>query len=95
MSLQTVDNLAEFRAQAVDEISDEAIVLKAGKEEFRVDHPLLMEDDQYQAILDARGNIATAKAILGEEAYERFKAAGGRSGDVLLAWRKLSNGTKS
>lgn len=89
---EVISDLVAFRAQAAEGIGGEGyrFQLEPGGEIFLVPHPLLLDDDANDAIKVAVGNVDVARAIMGTEAYERFRAAGGRSGDVLLAWRKLT-----
>ena len=67
-----------------------------GTEVFTVPHALLLSDEKNEA-LDAPMNfVSVAKLLLNTDddpnVYDRFKAAGGRAGDVMIAWRRLSQG---
>lgn len=94
-----VVDMDAFRDQGMEALGAKGIRFRPGgpgTEIFTVPHPLLLDDDRNDAVKAAAGTVDIAKALLNTEAdpniYYRFKAAGGRAGDVLIAWRRLSEG---
>lgn len=85
--------LEEMRRQAADALNTEPCMeLELDNGEIvAVPHPLFMADEA-QAAVNAAGadTVAMAKAILGDDVHARFIANGGRSNDVMLAWRLMS-----
>lgn len=96
--VQIITDIAAFREQAIESFGGEGISFQfePDGEIFTVPHPLLLDDAGNEAIKAALGTIEVARALLNTEddpeVHVRFVAAGGRSGDVLLAWRRLSEG---
>ena len=96
MSNKLVNDLAAFREQALENAGGSGYTFQPvdGGEMFLVPSPLALTEDQNERLEKAKGNVAIAKALLNTEAdpevHARFIAAGGRSGDVLLAWRELT-----
>lgn len=94
---EVVKDLAAFRAQAIESIGGAGVSFQPEEdgEIFTIPHPLLLDEAQNEAVEKAVGNVAVAKALLNTErdpgVHARFIAAGGRSGDVLLAWRQLTS----
>lgn len=98
MSAIVVD-LAAWRDQAFEAIgAAQGITFRPDPrgEAFTVPHPLLLTDAQSELlpVESRKGNLAVAKLLLGEDTYARFAAAGGRSGDVLIAWRMMGDGVE-
>ncbi|GAB3211352.1 hypothetical protein [Nocardia tengchongensis] len=94
-----ITDLADFRAQAIEGMGGEGISFQPGgpgTEVFTVPHPLLLEDEQHDALSEVLSTPAIARVLLNtpqdSEVYNRFRAAGGRSGDVMIAWRRLGEG---
>lgn len=50
----------------------------------------VLEPHRKNGILVEHYNVRLAKAIFGDDVYQRFKAAGGRANDVALVWRKMN-----
>lgn len=85
--------LAELRTQATEAMGMEPgleLELDDGST-LVVPSPLLLADDIQEQVDEAKGAVATAKAILGEEEHARFIANGGHSNDVMLAWKLMSD----
>ena len=91
-SAEVVKNMVVWREQALEALGGGGVKFQPVEdgEIFLVPHPLAMTEEQNAAVEDAKGNVAIAKALLGEAGHTRFVAAGGQSGDVLLAWRQLT-----
>lgn len=69
------------------EIEDDGSVLvefEAYDEVWRIPHPLFATDDWQERVDAATTNADKARAVLGDEQYERWRAAGGTSGEVML-----------
>jgi hypothetical protein len=111
MANQNVTDLAKWREQQLENFGgvghdfeltwSDKVTGEERHETFTVNHPLSLEEDQNDAVDAAKGTVALAKALLNTEAdpdrHSRFIAAGGRSGDVLIAWRQMTqemNGPK-
>lgn len=98
MSAIVVD-LASWRDQALEAIgAAQGITFRPDPrgEAFTVPHPLLLTDTQSELlpVASRQGNLAVAKLLLGEDVFARFQAAGGRAGDVLIAWRMMGEGVE-
>lgn len=84
--------LTEMREQATEalgmepgmdlELDDGSIVT--------IPNPLFVTEQTQVQIEAATGAVSSAKAILGEDEHARFIAGGGRSNDVMMAWRLLA-----
>lgn len=87
----TLDELREQGTEALGVDPGLEITLPTG-ETVLVPSPILVDDAQQKAIEDSQGNVQLAKAIVGDAEHERLLAGGGRSNDVILAWRLLTQG---
>ncbi|MEU6582815.1 hypothetical protein [Nocardia sp. NPDC046763] len=94
-----ITDLADFRAQAIEGMGGKGISFQPGGpggEVFTVPHPLLLEDEQHEALATSLNTPAIARILLNTSddpaVFDRFRAAGGRSGDVMIAWRRLGEG---
>ncbi len=94
--MTTIQNLDAWREQALEAIGAQAGILfqpRAGGEIFTVPHPLTLDDEQNSELDRASGALAIATTLLGGPiTYGRFVAAGGRAGDVMMAWRMMQQG---
>lgn len=89
--------LEEMRGQA-SESGVDAIEIDLGDdvEPVVVYSPFFMDDDHMRDVDavqsdDDKDTIDMARAIVGDEAYERLREHGGRAGDVMLAYQQLQN----
>ncbi|MEV6449648.1 hypothetical protein [Amycolatopsis sp. NPDC051716] len=91
-----ITDLTAFREQALEGLGSAGVRFALGGEVFTVPHPLLLTDEQNEQIAKPLGFVEIAKVLLNTpedpHVYERFHAAGGRAGDVMMAWRRLSAG---
>ncbi len=94
-----VTDLAAFRAQAIEGMGSAGIGFQPDgpdTEIFMVSHPLLLDDYKHEKLAETLSTPEIAKVLLNTiddpDVYARFVAAGGRSGDVLIAWRRLGQG---
>lgn len=94
-----ITDMAAFRAQGLEGLGSPGIRLQPGgpgTEIFTVPHPLLLDDDQNDALATRSSLPDIAKVLLNTAddpgVFARFRAAGGRSGDVMIAWRRLGEG---
>jgi hypothetical protein len=95
-----VTDLDKFRAQGFDGLEATAGISfqpgGAGTEVFTVRHALLLSDEQNEELARPQSFVDIAKLLFNTDSdpyvYDRFKAAGGRAGDVMIAWRRLSVG---
>lgn len=96
--MTTVFDLAAWREQALEAIGAQpgmSFQPRPGGETFTVPHPLLLADEQNAELDRASGALAIANVLLGGAgAYSRFVAAGGRAGDVMMAWRVMQQGVE-
>ena len=98
-----VADLEKFRAQAFEGLDAAATIAfqpgGPGTEVFVVKHALLLSDEQNEKLADPMSFVAIAKLLLDTDTdpnvYDRFKAAGGRAGDIMMAWRRLSAGLEA
>ncbi|MFD9615167.1 hypothetical protein ACFWWS_38005, partial [Streptomyces sp. NPDC059083] len=69
---------------------------RPGTEVFSVPHPLLLLDVLNDALCEVLSTPKIARVLLNtpqdQQVYDRFHAAGGRAGDVMIAWRRLGEG---
>ncbi|MEV6258082.1 hypothetical protein AB0L97_32990 [Nocardia sp. NPDC051911] len=94
-----VTDLSAFREQALEGLGSPGVRFQPGgpgTEVFTVPHPLLLTDAQNDQIAKPLSFVEIAKVLLNRpddsQVYARFVAVGGRSGDVMMAWRRLSAG---
>lgn len=95
--MEIITDMEAWREQATESLGGSGFVLQPqgpDGESFVVPHPLLVTDEQSKALEGSTGSIEIAKALLNSEddpdRHGRFIAAGGRSGDVLLCWRQMT-----
>lgn len=83
-------NLDEIVAQHREAVGGDDVVFTLGAEKFSFPHPVLADDDWKDSLPPlSDGDVAQVQAMLGDEQYERFRAAGGQSGMVMLLVRKV------
>lgn len=94
-----IEDMEAFREQGIEGMGGKGIKFRPGgrgTEVFTVPHPLLLEDYQHKALSKSLSTPDIAEVLLNTTAdpgvYDRFQAAGGRSGDVMIAWRRLGEG---
>ncbi|WP_063039725.1 hypothetical protein [Nocardia pseudovaccinii] len=94
-----ITDMSAFREQALEGLGVAGARFRpgpVGTEVFTVPHPLLLSDEQNEQIAKPLSFVEIAKVLLNTpddpHVYDRFSAAGGRSGDVMMAWRRLSAG---
>ncbi|MFE3229342.1 hypothetical protein [Nocardia sp. NPDC059228] len=94
-----ITDLAAFREQGIEGMGGKGISFQPGgpgTEVFTVPHPLMLDDDQHEELNQTLNTPAIARILLNTpgdpDVYTRFRAAGGRSGDVMIAWRRLGEG---
>lgn len=88
--------LEEMRTQAVDALGmDPGMELELDNgEAVSIPNPMFVSEEAQEEIESATGTIASAKAILGDIDHQRLLAGGGRSSDVILAWRLMAEDVK-
>ncbi|MFF9554594.1 hypothetical protein ACF1DY_02000 [Streptomyces albus] len=75
--------LEEVRAQYAEAVGGDEIEFEGpGGEVFTMPHPLFAPSEWAQAVDDAEDDEEMARAMLGDDQYDRYVAAGGRPGDV-------------
>lgn len=91
--MNTVFDLDAWREQALEALEARSGIPfqpKPNGEIFTVPNPLLLDDQQNADLDRASGALAVATVLLGgPDVYGRFVAAGGRAGDVMMAWRVM------
>ncbi len=85
-------NLDEIVAQRSDALGGDTIEFDFGGEAFSMPHPLLADDDWKIAMRESgEDDLAAARSILGDEQYDRFRAAGGRAGYIILLMQQVTS----
>ncbi|MFE3081774.1 hypothetical protein [Nocardia tengchongensis] len=89
----TIYDLDAWREQALEALDAQPGIEfqpRPGGEIFTVPHPLMLDDAKSAKLESASGALAIATVLLGSPAaYARFVAAGGRAGDVMMAYRVM------
>lgn len=87
---------ARFKLEALRDQATESLGVTPGYiielddgTELTIPNPMFVDDETQQTIEEAESTIDIAKAILGDELFDKFKAAGGRSNDIALAWQMM------
>lgn len=85
-------NLDAIVAQRSEALGGDTIEFDFGGETFSMPHPLLA-DDEWKIGMRESGDddIAAARSILGDEQYDRFRAAGGRAGYIILLMQQVTS----
>ncbi|MFF9894976.1 hypothetical protein [Streptomyces longispororuber] len=79
--------LETVRAQYAEAVGGEEIEIEGpGGKVFTMPHPLFAPSAWKNAVDDAEDDDAQARAMLGEEQYEDFVAAGGNPSDVNFVY---------
>ncbi|MFE5159640.1 hypothetical protein ACFRNT_14190 [Streptomyces sp. NPDC056697] len=77
--------LSQVRAQYAEAVGGEDIEFEGpGGEIYQMPHPLFADTAWKQAVDDAEDDAELARAMLGEEQYDKYVAAGGDATDVVL-----------
>ncbi|WP_263170687.1 hypothetical protein [Streptomyces sp. SCSIO ZS0520] len=77
--------MAEVRQQFADAVGGEDIEVELSNGEvLTFPHPLFADDEWSTTVDEAESNRDKAHAILGDEQYEKFVAAGHQDADVAL-----------
>jgi hypothetical protein len=77
--------LSQVRGKYVEAVGGEQVEFEADDGTvFSFPHPLFADDDWQEQVDGASNNAEKARAVLGDEQYERFVEAGGRSSDIGL-----------
>lgn len=94
-----ITDMEAFRAQGLEGLGARGIRLQpggVGTEIFEVPHPLLCTDEQNDQLRGRTSIVDIARTLLNkpddDQVFERFRKAGGRAGDVMIAWRRLGDG---
>lgn len=75
--------LAEVKAQYAEAVGGEEVEFEGpGGEIYTMPHPLFAPSEWTKAVDDAEDDEELARAILGQEQFDKFTAAGGQAGDV-------------
>lgn len=89
---------ARFKLEALRQQATESLGIEPGYtielddgSEINIAHPMFVDDEVQKRLENAESTIEVAKAVLGDEDFDRFLAAGGRSNDVALAWTMMQN----
>jgi hypothetical protein len=74
-----------------EEVADLVVIpFDAFGSEWFMPHPMFAPDAWKEAVDQSDSESEKARAILGEEQFEKFAAAGGTSSDVMLMWVDVS-----
>lgn len=85
----------EIRQQFVDAVgSDQVEYELASGEVLTFPHPLFAEDEWITAVDDAESNRDKARAILGDEQYDKFVAAGHVDSEIGLIFLAVQQDMK-
>lgn len=83
--------LSEVKKQYVEAVGgDQVEVELPNGETVSFPHPLFADAEWKKAVDEAEDDHAKAQAMLGEEQYERFVAAGGRAEDLGLVLMQVN-----
>ncbi|WP_431980006.1 hypothetical protein [Streptomyces qinglanensis] len=75
--------LAQVREQYAEAVGGDEVEFEGpGGEVFTMPHPLFAPSEWSQAVEDAEDDEEMARAMLGDEQYDRYVGAGGQPGDV-------------
>ncbi|APY88169.1 hypothetical protein [Streptomyces alfalfae] len=75
--------LETVKAQYAEAVGGEEVEFEGpGGEVYSMPHPLFAPSEWTKAVDDAEDDEEMARAMLGDEQFERYTAAGGRPGDV-------------
>jgi len=77
--------LSEVRAQYAEAVGGETIPFEGpGGEEYHIPHPLFAPPEWKKLVDAAEDDEELARAVLGEEQWQRFSDAGGDPTDIAL-----------
>lgn len=77
--------LSTIKAQFAEAVGGEDVEFELDDGEvLTFPHPLFADDDWSKAVDEAEGSADKARAMLGDEQYEKFKAQGGVDNDIAL-----------
>lgn len=77
-------------AQRREAVGGDDIVFTFAGEKFTFPHPLLASDEWKDEVAAAgQADVDQVRAMMGDEQYERFHAAGGQAGYVMLIVQKV------
>lgn len=77
-----LDAIVDQRREAV---GGDDIVFTFKGESYSFPHPLLASDEWKETVAEAgAGDVDQVRAMLGDEQYDKFHAAGGQAGYVML-----------
>lgn len=77
--------MAEVHAQFAEAVGGEDVEFEtADGSVFTFPHPLFADSEYAKAIDDAEDDAAKARVLLGDDQYEKYKAAGGTDNDISL-----------
>ncbi|MEW1754704.1 hypothetical protein [Streptomyces angustmyceticus] len=77
--------LTEVKAQYAEAVGGEDVEFEADNGElFTFPHPLFADDDWSKGVDEAETAKDKARAMLGDEQYEKYAAAGNSDNDVFL-----------
>lgn len=62
--------------------------------EVTIPNPMFVDDETQELLEAADSTIEIARAVLGEDTFDKFRAAGGRSNDVAIAWQLMQKETE-
>lgn len=84
-----LDAILAQRTEATGEVDTVAFSYAGGQ--WWIRHPLLADDEWKDELEDLDDNdaVGIAQHYMGEEQYDKFVAAGGRSGYVVLIIREI------
>lgn len=87
---------ARFKLEALREQATESLGASPGYvielddgTEVTIPNPMFVDDDTQETIEAADSTIDIARAVLGDDTFDKFRAAGGRSNDVAIAWQLM------
>ncbi|GAA3727319.1 hypothetical protein [Streptomyces tremellae] len=84
--------LAEVHAQYAEAVGGDDVEFEGpGGEVFTMPHPLFADDEWGQAVDAEETGAGKARAMLGDEQFDRFIKAGGRPADVNLLFGFLTS----
>ncbi|MFF9758570.1 hypothetical protein ACF1G4_03215 [Streptomyces caelestis] len=83
--------LSQVRQQYVDAVGGDQVEVELNDgATLTFPHPLFADDEWSEAVDAAESNRDKARAILGDEQYEKFHAAGHADADIALMFLELN-----
>ncbi|MFF2525894.1 hypothetical protein [Streptomyces liangshanensis] len=82
--------LSQVRAQFAEAVGGEQVEFEGPNDEvYTFPHPLFADEEWAKQVDAAESASGKARALLGDEQYEKFTAAGGEDNDIQLLFMAI------